>query len=172
MDIQALYSKIDEFQNQQREQLKARYQCKNGCSRCCHTDISVFEIEKNNIALWFESLSVEQKNELKMKWEQPRTEGACAFLRNDSCTIYEARPLICRTQGLAMLFQEDEQPYLDICPLNESALEDIEENEILNLDLLNSILAQLEQKDAGCTDRDRTRLEELQNLLSTKIISL
>ena len=165
MNIHQLYSKIDDFQNQQRDSLKAQYQCKNGCSRCCHTDISVFEIEKTNLLLWFQSLSSAQKHELNGKWNLPRAEGACAFLRNDSCTVYEARPLICRTQGLAMLFNEDEQPFLDICPLNESALEDIEENEILNLDLLNNILAQMEQQDAKNTDRDRTRLEDLQKAL-------
>ncbi len=169
MGIPELYLKIEEFQNRQRAELLARSTCKNGCSRCCYTDISVFAIEANPIREWFNSLNSGQKSTLLERWKEPRPPGACAFLRNDSCTIYEARPLICRTQGLALRFQEEKeglrQTLIDICPLNDSMLEIIHENEVLNLDLLNRILATLEQQEAQGTPRERPRLVDLQSEL-------
>ena len=169
MGIPELYLKIEEFQNRQRAELLARSTCKNGCSRCCHTDISVFAVEANPIREWFKGLDSAKKETLSARWNEPRQPGACAFLRNDSCTIYEARPLICRTQGLAMRFQGEKeglvQTLIDICPLNDSMLEIIQENEVLNLDLLNRILATLEQQDAQGTPRTRTRLADLQGEL-------
>jgi Fe-S-cluster containining protein len=129
----------------------------------------VFAVEANPIRQWFMGLDSIGKKALLERWNEPRQPGACAFLRNDSCTIYEARPLICRTQGLAMRFQEEKeglrQTLIDICPLNDSMLEIIHENEVLNLDLLNRILATLEQQEAQGTPRERPRLLDLQSEL-------
>jgi len=169
MSIRDLYLKIDEFQNRQRAELRARSTCKNGCSRCCHTDISVFAVEATPIREWFLGLDSGQKSVLLERWNEPQQAAACAFLRNDSCTIYEARPLICRTQGLALRFEEEQagvmESLIDICPLNDSMLEIIQETEVLNLDLLNRILVTLEQQDAQGTTRGRTRLADLQSEL-------
>jgi Fe-S-cluster containining protein len=162
MGIQDLYAKVDAFQSRQRPELMARSNCKNGCSRCCLVDLSVFEIEANRIREWHRSLGPEAQQSLLDQWKKPKAVGACVFLRNDSCTIYEARPLICRTQGLALSFQDDEKTWVDICPLNDSMLEIAEKTEVINLDLLNRILSGLEQQEAGVTVRNRIPLTELQ----------
>lgn len=162
MGIQDLYAKIDAFQSRQSKELMARSQCKNGCSRCCYVDLSVFEVEANRIREWHRSLHDEDRKSLLEQWQQPKKDGACVFLRNESCTIYEARPLICRTQGLALSFQDEEKTWIDICPLNDSMLEIAEENEIINLDLLNRILSGLEHQDANGAIRNRIPLTELQ----------
>ncbi len=160
-NLETLYRKIEDFQAQQRPEIKAHYQCKNGCSRCCYTDLSVFEVEKKLIEKWIQNLAPETRIALENKWKNPAKSGACAFLREESCTIYEARPLICRTQGLAMFFKENEQSYVDICPLNESVLNEISRNEVLDLDRLNQVLAQLELQDSAGIKRDRVRLAKM-----------
>lgn len=159
--IHDLYKKVAQFERELGHEAKAKSQCKNGCSKCCYTDISVFEIETSNIKTWFHSLSQTQQMDLKALWKLPRTEGSCAFLRNESCTIYEVRPLICRTQGLAFKFKNDGEEFVDICPLNDEMIPVLKDKEIINLDLLNMILSQLEKQDAKGTERARTRLADL-----------
>ena len=46
------------------------------------------------------------------------SEEACPFLVKDACTIYDHRPIICRTQGLPLLFTGDEGWEISACELN------------------------------------------------------
>ncbi len=167
MKIEDLYQKVSEFEDELRPNLTVLSNCKKGCSQCCHTDISVFGVEAKNIRNWFQGLNENERSEIRNRWNQKKAINACAFLRSDACTIYEARPLICRTQGLALQFKEDLKTYIDICPLNESMLETANEREIMNLDLLNQVLSEIERMDATGTPRDRMRLEDLQILLDS-----
>lgn len=70
---------------------------------------------------------------------------ACPLLVDDRCSIYEARPLICRTQGLPLLVEaEDGEQEVDFCPLNfteAGAVEDLDEDHLIPLDAMNMRLA-------------------------------
>ncbi|MBT4139002.1 MAG: hypothetical protein HOE48_13870, partial [Candidatus Latescibacteria bacterium] len=58
---------------------KERLQCKQGCSACCVDDITVFEVEANNIVAHCESVL----NDVAHK------KGMCAFLDDEGrCRIY------------------------------------------------------------------------------------
>ncbi len=170
MNINDLYKKVAEFEKNISEAALEKSHCQNKCSRCCYVDLSVFNLEAENIKNWFLALDDSQKNTLRAKWKLPLKEtlnfhnemvSSCAFLSEESCSIYEARPLICRTQGLALKFKEEMSEFLDICPLNEEMLEVISQKEILNLDLLNMILVQLEQMHSGANSVERVKLSEL-----------
>lgn len=161
MKINELYDKIGNFEENLSPIQKEKTHCRKGCSQCCMVSLSVFEIEANHIRSWFHSLSPEKKLALKEIWKKESSSSACAFLKDDACTIYEARPLICRSQGLAFKFQDKGTSYIDICPLNEELLATITEKEILNLDLLNLILSQLENLDSQGTHRGRVNLSDL-----------
>lgn len=163
--ISDLYKKVAHFETQLSDDIKSKSLCKNGCSKCCYTDISIFEVEASNIKKWFAGLSVDQQNEIREKWKIPQTEGSCAFLRNESCTIYEARPLICRTQGLALRYVEEGEPYIDICPLNDEMIEEMEDEDVMNLDLLNTIVSKLETESAAGKNRPRISLKDLKLVL-------
>jgi len=167
MKIEDLYQKVREFEVQLRPALTSLSNCKKGCSQCCHTDISIFEVEAKNIRNWFKGLSEDERSQIKANWSEKKAITACAFLRNDACTIYEARPLICRTQGLALQFKDNLETFLDICPLNEAMLDTVKTSEIMNLDLLNQILAEIERMDANGSIRERSKLESLQKILDS-----
>ena len=66
---------------------------------------------------------------------------------DDRCSIYESRPLICRTQGLPLLIEsEDGEQEVDFCPLNftePGAIDDLDEDHLVPLDALNLRLALL-----------------------------
>lgn len=159
MALKELYRKVDAFQDNLSSESKAFSQCRKGCSRCCMVDLSVFRVEADNIREWYTSLSSSEKKSLKEKWENDTPSGQCSFLCEDSCTIYEARPLICRSQGLPLRFQEGGETYVDICPLNEDMMEVVKGVEILNLDLLNTILSKIEAMEGG--ERLRVDLTDL-----------
>lgn len=176
--IQKVYSKIQHFQDSLSEMSRTESHCKIGCSRCCYVELSVFEVEAENIRSWFKTLSKSETQELVKSWQVAPTYtenfhgdvvSACTFLKGEQCTIYEARPLICRTQGLALKFKLEQQDYVDICPLNETILEKIASHEILNLDLLNVILSQLEKEESKGMQRPRISLNSLKLELTREI---
>lgn len=84
---------------------------------------------------------------------------ACPLLVDDRCSIYESRPLICRTQGLPLLMEaEDGETEVDFCPLNfaePGAVEDLDEDYLVPLDDMNLRLALVNLqhcRDAGLGD--------------------
>lgn len=161
MKITDLYHKIAEFEENLSPTQREKTNCKKGCSQCCMVSLSIFQVEADNIRSWFQNLSLERKSAIKSAWKKESTPMACSFLKDDACTIYEARPLICRSQGLAFKFQESGSSYIDICPLNDDLLATITEKEILNLDLLNLILSQLENVESQGHSRPRVKLSDL-----------
>jgi len=111
------------------EQQKPYIFCKAGCSHCCEKgQYPVTKIELAYLLLGFSQLPNEQKIEiiekikklkqekLKFETENPASKEGfmyeCPFLKNNKCSVYEFRAVICRTHGL-MFFVEgvkDEEP--------------------------------------------------------------
>lgn len=172
LSISNLYEMVEKFNDQLTQTSKLKSHCKSGCSRCCYVDLSVFEVEARHIENWFNDLESKEKQKIKKLWEKELTTklnfnndqvSSCVFLSDECCTIYEARPLICRTQGLALMFldQTTNKKYVDICPLNEEVLEDIAKSEILNLDIINTLL----QNINGEENKARVSLTSLRDKL-------
>lgn len=120
-ELKALHGSVDESYRQLAEHHRSRLQCRRGCATCCQDDLSVLQIEAENIRRAAKDLLANGV---------PHPTGACAFLdRGGACRIYLARPYICRTQGLPLRWYEatDDDDYgedqaiverRDICPLN------------------------------------------------------
>lgn len=94
----------------------ARLRCGPGCADCCVDGLTVFEVEAERIrkaaSAWLPTAD-------------PHPPGRCAFLDAElRCRIYEARPYVCRTQGLPLRWLGEDggggtAEFRDICPLNE-----------------------------------------------------
>lgn len=141
---------------------QSEMKCKEGCSKCCYTDISVFSVEGKRIEDWFDHLEEKAQNDLQELWQTKNEPGACSFLYNDACSIYPARPVICRTQGAPLFIASENK--LDYCPLNFES-KDPEKTDWLNLERLNTMLS-LAAKSAGL--EDRIRLKKLKASLLVK----
>jgi Fe-S-cluster containining protein len=156
--IETLQENASGFFDKVYSKYSAEMKCKEGCSKCCLTDISVFEVETKRIEEWLLNQSEAKQAELKELWKTPVEKGACSFLYNDSCSIYEARPVICRTQGAPLFVQVDN--VLDYCPLNFTA-GDPPKEDWLNLDRLNTLLS-FAAKTSGL--EKRIRLKKLKEI--------
>ncbi len=127
--------------------------CRAGCAGCCRHHISVFAVEAEEARAAIETLPtpirarVEEQAREVIKREAQDEPVACPLLVNDRCSIYESRPLICRTQGLPLLMEaEDGAQEVDFCPLNfteAGAVDDLDEDHLVPLEALNLRLALL-----------------------------
>lgn len=108
-------------------------QCREGCDQCC-MDFGIFPAEYYAI--------LEQAGNHIQNGRKPVSEGACPFLINHRCVIYAARPIICRTQGLPLLFMGDEGWELSACELNFTQFDfgNFHEENTFPLDRYNSRL--------------------------------
>lgn len=112
-----LYHDIDRQSRELEMRHVNRLQCRRGCCDCCVDEITVFEIEAENIRRHYPELLAQGR---------PHPPGACAFLdENGTCRIYAHRPYVCRTQGLPLRWRETRPAgevveLRDICPLNET----------------------------------------------------
>lgn len=140
-----LHEEIDRAAAEIADQHKSRLRCERGCHECCVDDLTVFEVEAERIRAEFDDL---------LKTGRAHPVGACAFLDGEgACRIYEARPYVCRTQGLPLRWEEETDDgerveYRDICPLNEAGepLESLPSEGLWSIGPFESRLASLDAK--------------------------
>lgn len=112
-----LRTEIDSHSENLSNEHSKQMQCKKGCDMCC-IDYSIFPIEFHFILndlkekkIEFENSSIKKKN-------------VCLFLKNHVCSIYNQRPIICRTHGLPLLYANDDSEWeLSACELNFTAFD-------------------------------------------------
>ncbi|MCA2959808.1 MAG: YkgJ family cysteine cluster protein [Silvanigrellales bacterium] len=110
--------------------------CRAGCSACCHVTLEVFPSEAGRILQWALGLSPDARLVLKAHLLRAKEQGGtfgldaagkkrspCVFLSDGLCGVYEARPILCRTQGSPLQLKKDDGKgnvtlEVDACPLN------------------------------------------------------
>jgi len=104
--------------------------CTKGCTSCCISDLTVCSIEAHYMKM---EISNKTFNE---------NLNDCIFLINNECSIYEHRPIVCRTQGLPLLYdnedEENNEKELSICEKN--FCENILPETILDMEKINTAL--------------------------------
>jgi Fe-S-cluster containining protein len=101
--ILGFYSLIDENIENISPEVKAKIQCKKGCSYCCHTPVTISKAEADYIGYYCKKNNIRiNKKYLKNQLRFSEAEiaftphSACVFLQNKTCSIYPARPFNCR----------------------------------------------------------------------------
>ena len=83
-------------------------QCKKGCSFCCEKgDYPITQMELEYLMQGYIALSDNEKQIVQKNIKTIKKGGACPFLINQECSIYQYRPIICRTHGLAYLCRKN-----------------------------------------------------------------
>ncbi|MBW1811666.1 MAG: YkgJ family cysteine cluster protein [Deltaproteobacteria bacterium] len=147
---QQLIEKLDNFFSQANSKYKADMDCCSGCDDCCQRDLWLYPFEVARLIEGFSELAADcQKRITKRAQEaQLSTEAACPFLEEGCCLVYNLRPIICRTHGLAMLIPGTHE--LSVCPRNFLKVEHIDGDCVLDLTPVNQILATV--NDLVCRD--------------------
>ena len=112
--------------------------CQKGCAYCCKQgDYPISEIEYDYLMSGFEKLDNDLKTKIEENIKKTKSEGdtesyTCPFLIDNSCSVYEYRPFVCRTFGV---LTEDAKgnPAFPFCAtkgLNYSAIYDEEKHHL------------------------------------------
>lgn len=132
LNYKNLVKKIDEKCHSITEQYNQYINCKKGCSQCCKLE-AVFPVEAVSIAL-----SIIDN---KINFKTTRENDFCNFLNEDICTIYKERPIICRTHGYPIFFEEDGRQKADCCSMNFTDIgENLGSNAFIDIDKINNLL--------------------------------
>lgn len=133
-----LQDRVDAFFEAARAARPEAFACAPGCTTCCQGDLSIFVVEAEGVVAALEALPAEV-----LRAMADRTAGeACVMLAPEDgrCLVYAARPLICRSHGLAVLVDDQ----LDHCPLNYLDAPP-DRAHVLMLDRINAPLALIDE---------------------------
>lgn len=184
-----LQENVSRFFDAFHERHGSHMQCSLGCSKCCSEGLTVFSVEAQRIFRWFEGLEPSERQQLGLNLSASMRSNSkprkCVFLHNNACSIYEARPVVCRTQGLPLQLKRadegGEEVELSLCDLNFSDESHLPlQREWLDLERLNALLAIAQQQtdlsefsaevlNLSSAQSQRIRLEDLRDLLLRKI---
>lgn len=141
-EYKELITEIDKLSTELGKLHSKYLQCKKGCDLCC-MDYDIFPVEFHAI------LNQLKKNKTFIKPEKKADGNSCIFLKNHACTIYENRPVICRTHGLPLLYMNDTSEWeLSNCELNftEFDFDEFNTENTFPMDRFNSKLFVLNKK--------------------------
>jgi Fe-S-cluster containining protein len=157
--LEALYRDLERDTRRLDELHRGRLTCGEGCTFCCVDNLTVHEVEAEDIRRHHADL---------LATGTPNPEGACAFLdEKGACRIYAHRPYVCRTQGYPLRWlaegdHGDMVEWRDICPLNEDGrpIQELLPEDCWTVGPVEERLAEL-QLEAGGRKLTRVRLRDL-----------
>lgn len=151
-----LLDKVDAMFETVMSRNESQFACQQGCYGCCKSGLSVSHIEASRIREWLEN----QKDILNKIQDDSRMmvdERFCPLLdRQGLCSIYEVRPMICRSHGMPVSWAPDVEggapmaetmEQRDVCPLNfrDVDLKALSPSDVLSLDKLNRLLSLIDR---------------------------
>jgi len=164
-----LLTRIDALCKGITDALDEQITCSEGCSSCC-TAITLFPVEAAALCAALEALTDDEREAILQHVAEHVDGERCPLLSHHRCLLYDARPIICRTHGLPILYSEDDQRRLDCCPLNVIEGETLAGSAIIDLDKLNTLLVAVNSLYLSQTDTpaEPERLTIAESLLSKK----
>jgi Fe-S-cluster containining protein len=113
--------------------------CSAGCSSCC-TAITVFPVEAAAMRAALDDMPAPQAAEIRRSIQEHAAGERCPLLHQHRCQLYAARPIICRTHGLPIVYTSDGQRNSDCCPLNLTETSALSGSSVVDIDKLNILL--------------------------------
>ena len=147
----AARDKIDDAARAIAERRQADLACKPGCHSCCVGGLSILSVE---------AFALQEHVDAHGLSSPPSPPpGGCAFLdRGGACTVYEARPFVCRTHGLPLRMPREtsgERPAqrrtlrvlddTEVCELNFTKRTPAAED-VLDAERISALLLVVEQR--------------------------
>jgi hypothetical protein len=166
----ALVAKVDDFGAKVRAERAGDMRCAPGCAACCEVSLTVCATEAEPIRRALAALPAEARERIALR-AAADDEARCVMLEDGRCAVYDARPLVCRTQGLPLAYPPGFVPLdavrgrdarghdLTWCPLN---FEDRppRAGDVLDAERVDTMLALVDRRDDGAPG-ERVSLVEL-----------
>ena len=156
------YLNLQEKVDAEFERLSTKHQseinCSSGCHDCCAPELSVTRVEADQIKRFLlndPALVVSLK---QLATQDPHRGTRCTLLNEEGlCSIYEARPVVCRSHGAPVLVQIDEKREgIDACPKNfQSGMNMLEVGDWINIETLNTMTALIDWRYALDEGREK-----------------
>jgi uncharacterized protein len=181
-EYRAVLQKVEAFTAAVEARRAADFACSPGCAACCESWLTVSAVEAAEVRDALARLPAEQRSAVRERGVRELAREAqgeqaqrCAMLEEDGrCSVYDSRPLICRTQGHALRYPNGLIPAEAImrrlphgevtwCPLNyeedKPQAEDILDAE--RVDQLLSLVARRHASACGIALEHRLALSAL-----------
>jgi uncharacterized protein len=136
--LAALRARLDAWSEATTAKHAAHYVCAPGCHHCCRRITSLLPVEW---AFLHASGALDTASDSGLESELHPAEKLCSLLdQAGNCRSYQARPVICRTHGHALLLKDEEGDSVDFCPWNFESAQELEEDDLVNLETLHEDL--------------------------------
>ena len=144
----------------------AALSCGPRCASCCLA-FSVLPLEAACLREALGALPPTSREQLDRNLAEG--DDRCPLLIDDLCSVYAARPVICRTQGLPLAYVDAEREAIEVsaCPLNFSDDFAFAPKHLLFMDEFNAILSELNRawcRKQGLAPDRRIPLREIARL--------
>src|SRR5262245_20888536 len=116
-----LATKVDAFFARVQSRHGADMLCGSGCHHCCHVRLSITQVEAQAIRDELAGWTNERKQALTSNASAAPADR-CAALHEGRCSIYAARPIVCRSHGAPIRLREARSlPVVTACSNNFTA---------------------------------------------------
>ena len=113
-----LAAKVDAFFERARDRHGSDMQCDTGCSDCCHVRLTVTAVEAQAIRDELASWPAERRAALARQAVAAPADRCAALDDAGRCTIYAARPIVCRSHGAPIRLRQGSLPVVQSCHRN------------------------------------------------------
>lgn len=172
-EYKQLRSKVDAAFEKLFQKHRSQINCTEGCHQCCAPRLTVSRVEADMISAYLQDHPEVVESLREIKAQNPHRGERCAMLNSEGmCSIYEVRPLICRSHGAPVLVQIDEKREgIDSCPLNfTEGMSSLEAGDWIHLETLNTMLVLIDWRYA--LDQGRTRPDPVADRVELSLQSL
>ena len=156
-NYQQLTSRVDSLCKTIAATLGKQITCSAGCSSCC-TSITIFPVEAEAMRDALNKLPAQMAEKIRRHVSEHAEDERCPLLLHHQCLLYEARPIICRTHGLPIIYSSEGQRNSDCCPLNLTDSAPLPGTSVVDLDKLNMLLVAVNSIYLSQTDNSDTEL--------------
>lgn len=133
-------TRIDDLCRDIKAALHEQISCSEGCSSCC-TSFTLFPVEAASLKAALDALPDLEADAIRSHVRRYAAGERCPLLSHDRCLLYVARPIICRTHGLPILYTDSTERRIDCCPRNLEGCESLSGSAVIDVDRLNVLLA-------------------------------
>lgn len=153
-----LLDRIDNLCERITEEFASEISCKAGCSGCCR-HLTLFAVEAASLISAVKNLPDDLRSMLggRMDWAE---DSACPLLIDECCAVYSARPVICRTHGLPLIFETDGTKSIDCCPENFKESLSLTGSAVINIETVNTLLFTINTMFVAKTDDKRLKQKD------------